>query len=96
MQWLTFKPGSPRSGVRFQEEPREGEGSDRLQRDARGAEQGAQQQVSSPGRIVVLTISHPLVIRTNPLDWIVDIREHDMPHHVRTSIDKELFVGSWY
>ena len=33
--------------------------------------------------------------RTNPLDWIVDIREHDMPHHVRTSIDKELFVGSW-
>jgi len=34
--------------------------------------------------------------RTNPLDWIVDIREHDMPHHVRTSIDKELFVGSWY
>ena len=38
----------------------------------------------------------PSVIRTNPLDWIVDIREHDMPHHVRTSIDKELFVGSWY
>ena len=34
-------------------------------------------------------------LRTNPLDWIVDIREHDMPHHVRTSIDKELFVGSW-
>ena len=25
----------------------------------------------------------------------MDIREHDMPHHVRTSIDKELFVGSW-
>ena len=59
VQWLTFKPGSPRSGVRFQEEPRKGEGSDRLQRDAGGAEQGAQQQVSSPGRIVVLTISHP-------------------------------------
>ena len=33
--------------------------------------------------------------RTNPLDHIVDVREHDLPHHVRTSIDKELFVGSW-
>ena len=97
MHWLTFKPGSPRSGVRFQEEPREGEGSDRLQRDARGAEQGAQQQVQPNVDYLSWTHCFSLsVVRTNPLDWIVDIREHDMPHHVRTSIDKELFVGSWY
>ena len=34
--------------------------------------------------------------KTNPLDYIVDIREHDMPYHVRVSIDKSIYVGSWY
>ena len=34
--------------------------------------------------------------KTNPMDHLVDIREHDMPHHVRVNIDKSIFVGSWY
>jgi len=34
--------------------------------------------------------------RQNPMDHIVDMREHDLPHHVRTSIDKSMFVGTWY
>ena len=46
-------------------------------------------------KILLLHCNDVAFSRTNPLDWIVDIREHDMPHHVRTSIDKELFVGSW-
>ena len=25
-----------------------------------------------------------------------DIREHDVPYHVRVSIDKSIYVGSWY
>lgn len=32
----------------------------------------------------------------NPLDLIVDVREHDVPHHVRTSIDLKIFSGLWY
>ncbi|XP_014281923.1 DNA polymerase epsilon catalytic subunit 1 [Halyomorpha halys] len=27
---------------------------------------------------------------------IIDIREYDVPYHVRVSIDKKIFVGSWY
>ena len=34
--------------------------------------------------------------KSNPLDLLVDMREHDMPLHVRVSIDKSIFVGSWY
>ena len=34
--------------------------------------------------------------KSNPLDLLVDLREHDMPLHVRVSIDKSIFVGSWY
>ena len=34
--------------------------------------------------------------KTNPMDHLVDMREHDMPLHVRVSIDKSIFVGSWY
>ncbi|KAJ8673754.1 hypothetical protein QAD02_005016 [Eretmocerus hayati] len=30
------------------------------------------------------------------MDNILDIREHDVPHHVRVSIDLEIFVGLWY
>ena len=33
--------------------------------------------------------------RTNPMENIVDIREYDLPLHVRASIDKSIFVGSW-
>nr|XP_003707004.1 PREDICTED: DNA polymerase epsilon catalytic subunit A [Megachile rotundata] len=29
-------------------------------------------------------------------DNILDIREHDVPHHVRVSIDMKIFCGSWY
>uniref|UniRef100_A0A336MSN0 DNA polymerase epsilon catalytic subunit n=1 Tax=Culicoides sonorensis TaxID=179676 RepID=A0A336MSN0_CULSO len=32
----------------------------------------------------------------NPLDLILDIREHDVPHHVRVSIDLKIFSGLWY
>jgi DNA polymerase epsilon subunit 1 len=34
--------------------------------------------------------------RSNPMDQIIDIREHDVPLHVRVSIDLSIFVGSWY
>ena len=34
--------------------------------------------------------------KTNPMDHLLDMREHDMPLHVRVSIDKSIFVGSWY
>ncbi len=34
--------------------------------------------------------------RTNPMDHILDIREYDLPLHVRVSIDLSIFVGSWY
>ena len=34
--------------------------------------------------------------RSNPMDNVEDIREHDLPLHVRVSIDKAIFVGSWY
>ncbi|XP_053980973.1 DNA polymerase epsilon catalytic subunit 1 [Hylaeus volcanicus] len=30
------------------------------------------------------------------MDNILDIREYDVPHHVRISIDKKIFCGSWY
>ncbi len=33
--------------------------------------------------------------RTNPLENIIDIREYDLPLHVRASIDKSVFVGTW-
>ncbi|XP_052865449.1 DNA polymerase epsilon catalytic subunit 1 [Anopheles cruzii] len=29
-------------------------------------------------------------------DYIVDMREHDVPYHVRVSIDLNIFCGSWY
>ncbi|XP_015122503.1 DNA polymerase epsilon catalytic subunit A isoform X1 [Diachasma alloeum] len=30
------------------------------------------------------------------MDNIIDIREFDVPHHVRISIDLQIFVGCWY
>ena len=30
------------------------------------------------------------------LDFIMDIREHDVPYHVRVSIDLQIFCGLWY
>ena len=29
-------------------------------------------------------------------DYIIDIREHDVPYHVRVSIDLRIFCGQWY
>ncbi|XP_049530617.1 DNA polymerase epsilon catalytic subunit 1 [Anopheles darlingi] len=29
-------------------------------------------------------------------DYIVDMREHDVPYHVRVSIDLNIFCGTWY
>lgn len=34
--------------------------------------------------------------RTNPMDNLLDIREYDLPLHVRVSIDCSIFVGTWY
>lgn len=33
---------------------------------------------------------------TDPLSYIDDIREYDVPYHVRVSIDKAIRVGKWY
>ncbi|KAK3107356.1 hypothetical protein FSP39_012618, partial [Pinctada imbricata] len=33
---------------------------------------------------------------TNQFDNIVDMREYDVPYHVRVSIDLKIFVGHWY
>ncbi|KAK5698402.1 DNA polymerase epsilon catalytic subunit [Elasticomyces elasticus] len=33
---------------------------------------------------------------TSPEDWILDIREYDVPYHVRTTIDLDLRIGKWY
>jgi DNA polymerase epsilon subunit 1 len=30
------------------------------------------------------------------MDFILDIREHDVPYHVRVSIDLQIFCGLWY
>ena len=34
--------------------------------------------------------------KTNPVELLIDMQEHDMPLHVRVSIDKSIFVGSCY
>nr|XP_022913041.1 DNA polymerase epsilon catalytic subunit A [Onthophagus taurus] len=33
---------------------------------------------------------------TNRLECILDIREYDVPYHIRVSIDLKIFCGSWY
>ncbi|CAG9565610.1 unnamed protein product [Danaus chrysippus] len=33
---------------------------------------------------------------TDHLENIIDIREHDVPYHVRVSIDMKIFCGTWY
>lgn len=33
---------------------------------------------------------------TNPAEWIIDIREYDIPYYLRVAIDKNLRVGLWY
>ncbi|OAV98876.1 hypothetical protein PTTG_25547 [Puccinia triticina 1-1 BBBD Race 1] len=33
---------------------------------------------------------------TLPSEWIVDIREYDIPYYLRVAIDKNLRVGLWY
>lgn len=35
-------------------------------------------------------------VATNPTTFIDDIREHDVPYHVRVSIDKNIRIGKWY
>ena len=34
--------------------------------------------------------------KADQLDNIIDIREYDVPYHVRVSIDLKLNVGLWY
>lgn len=33
---------------------------------------------------------------SSQLDNILDIREHDVPYHVRVAIDSKINVGHWY
>ncbi|QDS71531.1 DNA polymerase epsilon catalytic subunit [Venturia effusa] len=33
---------------------------------------------------------------SDPSDFIVDIREYDVPYHVRVAIDKDIRIGRWY
>ena len=33
---------------------------------------------------------------TNQMDNIIDIREYDVPYHVRVAIDLQINVGHWY
>ncbi|PLN80480.1 putative DNA polymerase epsilon, catalytic subunit A/POL2 [Aspergillus taichungensis] len=35
-------------------------------------------------------------MRTNASDFIIDIREYDVPYHVRVAIDKDIRIGKWY
>ncbi|RAL10858.1 DNA polymerase epsilon catalytic subunit POL2 [Aspergillus homomorphus CBS 101889] len=35
-------------------------------------------------------------VNMNASDFIVDIREYDVPYHVRVSIDKDIRIGKWY
>ncbi|ENN78133.1 hypothetical protein HUJ04_004474 [Dendroctonus ponderosae] len=35
-------------------------------------------------------------VSTNQMENILDIREYDVPYHVRVSIDLKIFCGSWY
>ncbi|XP_055338827.1 DNA polymerase epsilon catalytic subunit A-like [Paramacrobiotus metropolitanus] len=34
--------------------------------------------------------------RSDPIENIIDIREFDVPFHVRVAIDKQIFCGLWY
>ena len=36
------------------------------------------------------------MIATDPLSYLIDFREHDVPYTVRASIDLDLRVGAWY
>lgn len=35
-------------------------------------------------------------VTVDPTSYIDDIREHDVPYHVRVSIDKNIRIGKWY
>ncbi|KAI5855289.1 DNA polymerase epsilon catalytic subunit A [Tricharina praecox] len=35
-------------------------------------------------------------VPADPNEYIVDIREYDVPYHVRVAIDKDIRVGKWY
>lgn len=35
-------------------------------------------------------------IATDPLSYLIDFREHDVPYGVRASIDLDLRIGAWY
>jgi DNA polymerase epsilon subunit 1 len=37
-----------------------------------------------------------MLSQADAVAFFVDIREHDLPYHVRVSIDKSIYVGSWY
>jgi DNA polymerase elongation subunit (family B) len=43
-----------------------------------------------------LPVRYNSCLRLTQCFFIIDIREHDLPYHVRVSIDKSIYVGSWY
>ncbi|PLW15756.1 hypothetical protein PCANC_13456 [Puccinia coronata f. sp. avenae] len=48
-------------------------------------------------RVQVAKASNALLPQqSNPSEWIVDIREYDIPYYLRVAIDKNLRVGLWY
>ena len=59
-----------------------------------------------PSRLLIpLTPTHPPRVSSEPvlsthitdqMENIVDIREHDVPYHIRVAIDNKLNVGHWY
>ena len=42
------------------------------------------------------TKAQAAAIVTDPLSYIIDFREYDVPYTVRASIDLEIRVGAWY
>ncbi|XP_060536886.1 DNA polymerase epsilon catalytic subunit 1 [Cylas formicarius] len=43
-----------------------------------------------------LTESNSTKVNSDQMENIIDIREYDVPYHVRVSIDLKIFCGSWY
>jgi len=52
--------------------------------------------VSKRGASGAVPSATAAAIATDPLSYLIDFREHDVPYGVRASIDLDLRVGAWY
>ncbi|GAU88460.1 hypothetical protein RvY_01155 [Ramazzottius varieornatus] len=43
-----------------------------------------------------LDVDHSMNYHSDPSEHLIDIREYDVPFHVRVSIDRQIFAGRWY